>query len=161
MVVAVAVVIAGSSGRRRGSFGPDEGRRRARIESWLRARCHDRRGLDERLAEPARRLDPVGVARQDHPAGAIAVHLGMVDARGYHAAVTQRLGRVDHPPPRADDHRVRRPKMLLRAVDDRAHALRDRLVLLVDAGDAGEAPGALPLAVDAIVVVLVLRETEL
>src|SRR5439155_21939323 len=52
-------------------------------------------------------------------------------------------------------------QVLLRAVVDRPHALGDRLVLLVDAGDPGEAGGPLGLAVDQVVVVFVLGEAEL
>ena len=50
--------------------------------------------------------------------------------------------------------------MLVGAVDDRTHALRDGLVLLRDPRDAREARGALRLAVEEVVVAGVLRETE-
>src|ERR1700682_5578043 len=51
--------------------------------------------------------------------------------------------------------------MLLRAVDDRPHALLHRAVLRVDAVDAGESLGLLDLAVDHPVVALVAERTEL
>ena len=51
--------------------------------------------------------------------------------------------------------------MLTRPVDDRAHAFGDRLILLEDAGDPGEAVLALRLAIDEVVVVPVLHEAEL
>ena len=50
--------------------------------------------------------------------------------------------------------------MLLRAIDDRAHALLQRDVLRVDAVDAGERERLLPRAVDAVVVARVLLERE-
>src|SRR5439155_25400613 len=52
-------------------------------------------------------------------------------------------------------------QMLTRPVDDRAHALGDRLILLKDAGDPGKAVLALRLAIDEVVVVPVLHEAEL
>src|SRR2546428_2998447 len=91
----------------------------------------------------------------------MTIDRGVVDARWSHGVVAESPGGVDHPSSCPDDHGVGGPEVLLRAVVDRPHALRDGLILLVDAGDAGEALGALRLTVDEVVVVLVLGEPEL
>src|SRR5262249_60892589 len=100
-------------------------------------------------------------ARQDDAPGAVAIDRWVVDPRGHRRAVAESSRGVDHTAARANDHRVRAPEVLLGPVVDRPHALGHRLILLMDAGDAGEALGLLRLAVDQIVVVLVLRQTEL
>src|SRR5262245_43333162 len=97
------------------------------------------RGLGERLTQAFRGFEPVGVAGQDHAARALPIDLGLIDAGRHDSAITQAPGRVEHAPARADDHRVRRPQVLLSPIDDRSHALGDGLVLLVDACDAREA----------------------
>src|SRR2546422_808908 len=91
----------------------------------------------------------------------MTIDRGVVDPWWCHGVVAESSGGVDHPSSCPDDHGVGGPEVLLRAVVDRPHALRDGLILLMDTGDAGEALGALGLTVDEVVVVLVLGEPEL
>src|SRR6185503_16334359 len=62
--------------------------------------------------------------------------------------------------PRLADRLVAGAEMLLRAVDDPAHAFLQGPVLLVDAVDAGVALGALHLAVEPVIVRPVLQRAE-
>ena len=65
-----------------------------------------------------------------------AIDAGLLDAGRRVALVAQRAGGHQQAPAGARDHLVRRRQVLERVVDDRAHALGDRLVLQVDAVDA-------------------------
>src|SRR5437899_12511660 len=91
----------------------------------------------------------------------MTIDRGVVDARWDHGVVAESPGGVDHPSSCPDDHGVGGPEVFLRAVVDRPHALRDGLVLLVNAGDAGEALGALRLPAGQVVVALVLGDPDL
>src|SRR2546422_574797 len=109
---------------------------------WRRSRGRAAAGHSSPTQLAGRRA-PVGAPRQDDATGAIAVDCRRVHAGRPLALVTPSGGSAQHAPSRANHHLVRAPQVLLGAVDERAHALRDRLVLLVDAGDPGEAVGAL------------------
>src|SRR5262249_46392651 len=112
------------------------------------------------LTERSGRLEPVRGTGQYHAAGPAEVDLRVVDTRRCLAAIAQGFRGIEHPAPGADHHRVGRPEVLLGAIDDRAHALGDRLVLLMNARDAGVAPRFLVLAIDQVVVLFVLDEPE-
>src|SRR2546428_13280715 len=91
----------------------------------------------------------------------MTIDRGVVDAWWGHGVVAESSGGVDHPSSCPDDHGVGGPEVLPRAVVDRPHALRDGLILLMDAGDSGEALGALRLTVGEVVAGLVPGEPEL
>src|SRR5688572_12206894 len=87
-------------------------------------RCVDLllRVVHEGLAQLARPLEPLDVAWQDHAARTLSIDLGVVNARRHHTGLAQRFGGADERPAYADDHRVCRAQVLLRALVDRAHA---------------------------------------
>jgi diguanylate cyclase (GGDEF)-like protein/PAS domain S-box-containing protein len=87
-------------------------------------------------------FDPIGGRRQDHPASAHEVRIRVVHAGRRDAALIQRSRRVQQPAPHADDHGVARTEMLAGPIVSRAHALRDGLVLQIDADDTGVAVDA-------------------
>ena len=62
-------------------------------------------------------------------------------------------GGAQQAPPGAGDHQIARPQILEAVVGDPAHALGHRLVLAMDAGDAGkDLPALLRRAIDQPVV---------
>src|SRR5215468_3270225 len=108
-------------------------------------------GLDDGLARHlGRHLGaPIGIAAQHRLAGP---QLLVAAGTARNAAGLHRLDSLPQQLARLDDCLVRRSEVLLAAIDDAAHSLLYGAVLHVDTVDAGEAFGALDLAVDQIVV---------
>src|SRR5205823_6284463 len=74
---------------------------------------------------------------------------GIVDPRRHGALFDKGARCLQQPPAGCHDHSVARREMLEQMIGHRSHALGDRQVLLMDAGDAGEiAAGLLCLAID-------------
>ena len=61
-----------------------------------------------------------------------SIHLRVFDSWWNHLVKFESLGGFDEASPNSEDHRVGRPHVLNRAVEDPAHALGDGLVLVVD-----------------------------
>src|ERR1041384_6879044 len=97
------------------------------LGSGLRAAGLDLRGFRRHsigvpeVAQVLRAVPPVNVARQDDLARALAVHLRVVDSWRCHALLAQSLRRVNPATPRADDHTVGGPQVLLVTLVNRAH----------------------------------------
>src|SRR5262245_64679936 len=92
---------------------------------------------------------PIGIAAQHRLAGP---QLLVAAGAAWNAAGLHRLDSLSQQLARLDDGHVRRSEVLLAAIDDATHSLLYGAVLHVDAVDAGEAFGALDLAIDQIVV---------
>ena len=92
------------------------------------------------------------------PRVSLQIDFRIVDSGRDDAAFLEIERRVNQTPPRLDHHHVTMAKVLVVMIDDGAHALGDPLILHVDAIDAGEAAGALYLAINPVVVGVVLRE---
>src|SRR5438132_6021544 len=95
--------------------------------------------LDERFAQLRRSLDPVHATGEHDTTGANGVDRWVVGARRRGAPLAQGRCRLDQSAAGADDHRVASAQVLFPALVDRTHAFGDRLVLQIDARDAGVA----------------------